>query len=146
MTQEEKRYSVQEVSKMYGITKHTIRFYTDKGLIPTLKRDKNNNRLFDKESLKWLEGCICLKSCGMSIKDLKKYQELCLKGNSTIQERYGMIEKCRDLAKENLEKAQKVLAFSEYKLEYYKNIMDGNEINNEKLSGLMKAKMLCKLN
>lgn len=30
--QKEKLYTVQEVAQMYGITKHTIRFYTDKGL------------------------------------------------------------------------------------------------------------------
>lgn len=143
MEQKEIFYTVNEVAKMYGISKHTIRFYTDKVLIPPLKRDKNNNRLFDRESLNWLEGCICLKGCGMSIKDLKRYGELCLKGNSTLQERYEMIVKCRDLAKSNLLKAQKVLDYAEHKVEHYKNIIDGNAYDNSNPSTWTKSELTC---
>ncbi len=142
--EKEKLYTVQEVAKMYGVSKHTIRFYTDKGLIPPLKRDKNNNRLFDRESLNWLEGCICLKGCGMSIKDLKHYGELCLKGNSTLQERYEMVKKCRDLAKENLLNAQKVLDYAEHKVEHYKDIIQGKTYDNSNPSTWTKSELSCK--
>lgn len=142
--EKEKLYTVQEVAQMYGISKHTIRFYTDKGLIPPLKRDKNNNRLFDRESLNWLEGCICLKGCGMSIKDLKHYGELCLKGNSTLKERYGMVKKYRDLAKENLLNAQKVLDYAEHKVEHYENILQGKTFDNSNPSTWTKSELNCK--
>lgn len=142
--EKEKLYTVQEVAQMYGISKHTIRFYTDKGLIPPLKRDKNNNRLFDRESLNWLEGCICLKGCGMSIKDLKHYGELCLKGNSTLKERYEMVKKCRDLAKENLLNAQKVLDYAEHKVEHYENILQGKTLDNSNPSTWTKSELNCK--
>nr|WP_319941496.1 MerR family transcriptional regulator [Metabacillus sediminilitoris] len=49
-------YTVKEVAKLLELTDHTVRFYTDKGLVPNLKRDKNNNRLFDDDSIKWLIG------------------------------------------------------------------------------------------
>lgn len=38
-------YTVKEVAKLLGLTEHTIRYYTDKGLVPTIQRDKNNIRL-----------------------------------------------------------------------------------------------------
>lgn len=144
--QKEKLYTVQEVAQMYGITKHTIRFYTDKGLIPPLIRDENNNRLFNQECLNWLEGCICLKGCGMSIKDLKHYGDLCLKGETTIKERYEMIVKYRDIAKENLLKAQKVLDYAECKVKHYEDIINGITYDNSNPSTWQKSELDCRNN
>ncbi len=142
--QKEKLYTVQEVAKMYGITKHTIRFYTDKGLIPPLIRDENNNRLFNQECLNWLEGCICLKGCGMSIKDLKHYGSLCLQGDSTLKERYEMIVKYRNLARENLLNAQKVLDYAEHKVKHYEDIINGLTYDNSNPSNWQKSELDCK--
>jgi len=44
-------YTVKEASELLNLTEHTIRYYTDKSLVPHLKHDKNNNRLFDDEAL-----------------------------------------------------------------------------------------------
>ncbi|EPZ40685.1 MerR family DNA-binding transcriptional regulator [Alicyclobacillus acidoterrestris] len=44
-------YTVKKVTKMLDLTEHTVRYYTDKGLVPSVQRDINNNRLFDDESL-----------------------------------------------------------------------------------------------
>ncbi|MCD8024618.1 MAG: MerR family transcriptional regulator [Candidatus Gastranaerophilales bacterium] len=142
--EEEKLYTVQEVAKMYNISKHTIRYYTDMGLIPPLKRDKNNNRLFDRESLNWLEGCICLKGCGMSIKDLKRYEELCLQGKSTLQERYEMIVKYRNLAKEKYLNAKKVLDYAEHKVKHYEDIILGKTYDNSNPTNWNKSELDCK--
>lgn len=34
---------------------HTVRYYCDCSLVPNLKRDKSDNRIFDEESLNWLK-------------------------------------------------------------------------------------------
>jgi hypothetical protein len=47
---EVKMYTVKEVAKLLNMTEHTVRYYTDMGLVPSLKRDKNGNRLFDEKS------------------------------------------------------------------------------------------------
>jgi DNA-binding transcriptional MerR regulator len=44
-------YTIKEVSEKTGLTYHTIRYYTDEGLIPEVVRDKNNNRLFNERSI-----------------------------------------------------------------------------------------------
>lgn len=144
MITKEKLYTVQEVAEMYGISKHTIRYYTDLGLIPPVIRDENNNRLFSREALNWVEGCICLKGCGMSIKDLKKYGELCLKGDSTLQERYEMIVGCRNKAKKQVENAQKMLNYAEHKVEHYENILSGKTYDNSNPSTWTKSELKCK--
>ena len=71
-------YTVKEAAALLGLTEHTVRYYTDKGLVPSVKRDKNNNRLFDEESMNWLTGVKYLKQCGMSIETIREYVRLCL--------------------------------------------------------------------
>ena len=48
---EDKFYSVKEVADKTGLSEHTIRYYTNLGLIPNLSRDNNHYRMFDQEAL-----------------------------------------------------------------------------------------------
>jgi DNA-binding transcriptional MerR regulator len=118
-------YTVKEVAKLLDMTEHTVRFYTDKGLVPNLQRDKNNNRLFDEESLNWLTGVKYLKQCGMSVEDIKKYVNLCLEGGSTIQERYEIILKQKAIAQAQLEEAKQTVKYMEEKANHYEEIIKG---------------------
>jgi DNA-binding transcriptional MerR regulator len=118
-------YTVKEVSELLKLTEHTVRYYTDKGLVPSLKRDKNNNRLFDEESVNWLIGIKYLKQCGMSVEDIKTYIDLCLKGDSTIQERYDIILKHKAVAISQLEEAKQRVKYMEEKANHYLDIING---------------------
>lgn len=146
MKNEEKLYTVKEVAEMYGVSPHTIRYYTDMDLIPPLIRDKNNNRLFNQEALNWIEGCICLKGCGMSIKDLKHYGELCLEGDSTLEKRYKMIVKYRNLAEMNYKNAKKMFDYAQHKVKHYKDIINGKTKDNSNPSTWTKSELTCKKN
>ena len=64
--------TVKEVSKAVDISEHTVRYYADCELIPSLMRNKNNQRLFNQESINWLIGIKHLRKCGMSIKESTK--------------------------------------------------------------------------
>ncbi|GGG52069.1 MerR family transcriptional regulator [Paenibacillus radicis (ex Gao et al. 2016)] len=118
-------YTVKEVAQMLDLTEHAVRFYTDKGLIPTLLRDQNNARLFNEESINWLTGVKILKQCGMSIEDIKAYVDLCLEGDSTIRERYEIIVRQKERALLQLQEAKNRADYMEAKTKYYLNIMDG---------------------
>ncbi|MCZ0070332.1 MerR family transcriptional regulator [Bacillus sonorensis] len=117
-------YSVKDVAKLLDLTEHTIRYYTDKGLVPSLQRDKNNNRLFDDKSIDWLIGVKNLKKSGMSVEEIKYYVDLCLEGDSTIQERYAIILKQKELAHQELKEAQKRVEFLEHKAKNYLDIIN----------------------
>lgn len=118
-------YTVKEVAKLLDLTEHTIRYYTDKGLVPSVQRDKNNNRLFDEESINWLTGVKYLKQCGMSVEDIKTYVELCLEGDSTIEERHEIILKQKAIALAQLEEAKQRAKYMEDKANHYLNIING---------------------
>jgi DNA-binding transcriptional MerR regulator len=117
-------YTVKEVVQKTNLTAHTIRFYTDKGLVPNVQRDKYNNRLFDDESINWLIRVKYLKDCGMSIRDIKYFVDLYLEGNSSISRRYEIILKYRDIAREQLKEAKKRLDFMEKKTKRYRKAIN----------------------
>ncbi|MDQ8738596.1 MerR family transcriptional regulator [Paenibacillus sp. LHD-38] len=118
-------YTVKKVAQMLDLSEHAVRYYTDKGLIPSILRDQNNNRLFDEESVNWLIGVKILKQCGMSIEDIKTYADLCIKGDSTIQERYEIILRQRERALLQLQEVKSTVDYLEAKTNYYLNIMEG---------------------
>ncbi len=120
-------YSVKETAEIVGLTEHTIRFYTDKGLVPNVTRDRNNNRLFDEESINWLTGVKYLKECGMSIEAIKDYVDLCLEGNSTIEQRYQIVLRQKTVAEEQLRSAQERIEYLNAKIAFYQDIMEHNK-------------------
>ena len=82
-------YSMKEACKLTDMTYETLKFYCNEGLVPNVKRDKRNYRIFDDHDIKWIQSLNCLKNCGMSIAEMKEYLALCLKG-----EKYY---KCEDM-------------------------------------------------
>lgn len=84
-------YSIKQMAERFGVTEHTLRFYTDKGLLPCT-RDGGNRRVFNEESVNWMQGIQCLKGCGASIEDIQEYCRLCLleeiRGESALAVRH----------------------------------------------------------
>ena len=116
-------YTVKEAAKMLDLTEHTIRYYTDKGLVPSVKRDDYNNRLFDDEALHWLSAAKFLKQCGTSIKDIKRYVDLCLEGVSTVEERYEIIRKQKAVALTKLEDTKRTIQYLERKEKLFLDVI-----------------------
>ncbi|MEH7608118.1 MULTISPECIES: MerR family transcriptional regulator [Priestia] len=117
-------YTVKEVAKLLDLTEHTVRYYTDKGLVPNLQRDKNNIRLFDEQSINWLKGAKHLKQSGMSVEAIKSYVDLCLEGESTIQQRYEILLEQKATALAQLEQAKLIVKFMEEKVNHYRDIIN----------------------
>lgn len=80
-------YSMKEACNQTGLTYETLKFYCNEGLIPNVKRDKLNHRVFDEHDIKWIQSLTCLKNCEMSIAEMKEYLALCLEGESSIPTR-----------------------------------------------------------
>lgn len=117
-------YTVKEAAQLTGLTEHAVRFYTDKGLVPSVQRDNNNIRLFDAASINWLYGVKCLKQSGMPIEVIKKYVDLCLEGDSTIPERYEIMKEHKAVALAQLEEAKRRVAHLEEKVKLYEAILE----------------------
>lgn len=118
-------YTIKKVSQKLDMTAHTIRHYTDNGLVPNLKHDKNGNRIFDDDSLKWLTAVRFLRNSGMAIEEIREYFKLCLQGYSTFEERYKILIRLKEKADADLEQAKYRAACITDKVEHCKDILAG---------------------
>lgn len=119
-------YTIKEFVEKFNVTKHTVRYYTDIGLLPC-KRDEKNRRIFDEESVNWMQGIICLKACGASIEDIKEYCRLCLleESKENLQARYKVILKQKEQAYKRIEEAKLTAEYMEKKVKHYEDILKG---------------------
>lgn len=115
-------YTMKQAAEKLKMTEHTIRYYTDMELFPC-KRDKGNRRVFDEDAMNWLTGIKNLRACGMSIKSIKEYCDLCLQGDLSLQRRFEIIQEQKELAKTRLEDAQLVHDFMSRKAAHYQDII-----------------------
>lgn len=118
-------YNMKQTCKKVGMTYEALKFYCNQGLVPNVKRDKNNYRVFDEHDIEWIKGLTCLKRCGMSLEDMKIYLTLCLQGKSTIPERKAILEKQRKQLVEKMQNLQEDIAFIDWKQGYYDDVLSG---------------------
>lgn len=118
-------YTMKQTCEQVGMTYEALKFYCNQGLIPNVKRDKNNYRIFDERDIEWIKGLTCLKRCGMSIEDMKTYLALCLKGQATIPERKAILEKQRRLLLEKISELQRDIEYIDSKEAYYDGVLSG---------------------
>lgn len=118
-------YTMKNVCSEANMTYETLKFYCNQGLIPHVKRDKNNRRIFDSHDIAWVKSLTCLKKCHMSIAEMKEYLDLCLKGPSTILERKKILaEKQLQLAEE-IKTLQEGMAYIDWKQNFYDDVLSG---------------------
>lgn len=118
-------YTMMQVCKETEMTYQTLKYYCNEGLIPNVKRDKNNRRVFDDRDLKWIKDLVCLKKCGMSILEMKEYLNLCLEGPSTIQERKDMLAKKREALLSSIEELKGCVDYIDWKQNFYDDVLSG---------------------
>ena len=117
-------YKVKEIPALLSMSEHTVRYYTDIGLVPSIKRDKNGNRLFDEQSKNWLIGIKNLRMAGMSIQAVKDYVNLCLEGESTLERRYEIILEQKQRLEEQLKELNQSYQYIKNKINWYLDIMN----------------------
>lgn len=118
-------YSMKETCEKVNMTYETLKYYCNEGLIPNVKRNKNNYRIFDDNNIAWIKSLSCLKKCNMSIEEMKKYLDLCLKGESTIPERQFIIAEKKKQLLQEMSDLQESLEFLNWKENFYSDVLSG---------------------
>ena len=118
-------YSMKETCEQVGMSYETLKFYCNEGLIPNVKRDKNNYRIFDDNNINWIKSLSCLKRCGMSLDEMKKYLNLCLQGKSSIPERKIMLDEKKKVLEAKIKEIEDSMAFIDWKQNFYDDVLNG---------------------
>lgn len=118
-------YTMMQVCRELDMTYQTLKFYCNEGLIPNVKRDSNNRRIFDDKNVKWIKDLTCLKKCGMSIQEMKEYLALCLQGKDTIIQRKEMLSKKQDALRNSIKELEDSVAYIDWKQNFYDEVLSG---------------------
>ena len=119
-------YNIKEFAEMFHTTEHTIRYYTDIGLLPC-QRDSGNRRVFNEESVNWMRGISCLKCCGTPIKDIQEYCRLCRLEESldNLLARYRILLGQQAEVHRKAEEAKSAAEYMDFKIRHYEEILAG---------------------
>lgn len=118
-------YPMMQVCKKTNMTYQALKFYCNEGLVPNVKRDKNNRRVFDERDVAWIESLTCLKKCGMSIQEMKEYLELCLQGPSSIPRRKELLAEKQAALRETIRELEGSVAYIDWKQNFYDEVLSG---------------------
>lgn len=119
-------YTIKEVSEKLDVSEHTLRFWAKSGLFPFVERDENNIRQFSDNDLEWVKIVKCLRSVGTDNKSIKRYINLCIIGDSTIPERYQIIQDTKAKAQQKMAELEQQLNLLDFKEKFYQNLIKNN--------------------
>ena len=112
---------IQEVSKLYGLSADTLRYYERIKLIPVVPRNAGGIRDYDEVSLQWIEFIKCMRGAGLPIEKLITYVELYQQGDETIDARKQLLIEERDHLLQRMNELQATLERLNEKIERYEN-------------------------
>ena len=118
-------YSMKEACTLTNMTYENLKFYCNEGLVPNVKRDRRNYRVFDEHDIKWIQSLNCLKSCGMSIAEMKQYLALCMEGEGTIPDRKVILAEKKETLLQSITELQKAVAYIDWKQRFYDDVLSG---------------------
>lgn len=118
-------YTMKEVCRETGLAYETLKFYCNEGLVPNVKRNANNYRVFDDRDVRWIRSLTCLKNCGMSIQEMKQYIDLCLQGKASISERKIILAQKREHLLKQMADLQASIDYIDWKQSFYDDVLSG---------------------
>lgn len=118
-------FTMKEACEQTQLSYETLKFYCNQGLVPNVKRDKNNRRVFDERDIAWINSLNCLRNCGMSITEMKEYIALCLAGESTIPQRKIILDEKRRALENQMKQTQSCIDYIDWKQGFYDDVLSG---------------------
>ena len=118
-------YTMMQACRETNMTYQALKYYCNEGLVPNVKRDANNRRVFDERDVRWIKDLVCLKRCGMSIQGMKEYLALCLEGPSAIPQRKEMLARKLVALRISIRELEDSVDYIEWKLGFYDEVLEG---------------------
>lgn len=118
-------YTMKETCTKTGLSYETLKFYCNQGIVPNVKRDSKNHRVFDDRDVAWINSLNCLRNCGMSIQEMKVYIDLCLVGESSIPERKAILAEKRKRLEAEMHRIQDSIDYIDWKQGFYDDVLSG---------------------
>ena len=118
-------YTIREVSEILKIPVSTIRYYENLGLLPVIQRIEGK-RVFTNENITDLKRIKKLKDMGMTLKDIKNFNQLYSKGKLSFEQKITILDQQHTVIIEQIEELQHTLEIIETERLKYSNIINKN--------------------
>ena len=105
-------YTIREVSEILKIPVSTIRYYENLGLLPVIQRIEGK-RVFTNENITDLKRIKKLKDMGMTLKDIKNFNQLYSKGKLSFEQKIMILDQQHTVIIEQIEELQHTLEIIE---------------------------------
>ncbi len=128
-------YTMKETCQKTGLAYETLKFYCNQGLIPNVKRDSRNRRIFDDGDVAWINSLTCLKHCDMGIAEMKEYLALCQLGARTIPQRKKVLADKRRSLEEEQRRIARAIAYIDRKQDFFDEVLSGKRDDIGNLTG-----------
>ncbi|MGV9853409.1 MerR family transcriptional regulator [Streptomyces sp. NPDC003442] len=104
--------TIQQVSRLSGLSEPTLRYYEKIGLIPAVDRDRDSgHRRYHPRVVEMIRSLGCLRSTGMSVQDMRAYLR-------HLDEGAPGVVPLRDLFQRNADRLEREIALMEVRLRY----------------------------
>ncbi len=124
--------TIKEVSKKFGISQDTLRYYERVGMIPPVTRTSGGIRDYNESDLGWVSLAVCMRSAGLPIEAMIEYVKLYQQGDSTIPARLQLLLDQKDALTEQIRQIEQTMKRLDYKISVYEKavktgVLDWNE-------------------
>ena len=102
-------YTVGEMAKRLEVPASTLRYYDKEGLLPFVERSSGGMRMFRDSDLEWLQVISCMKKAGMPLRDIRRYIQLAMQGDDTIDTRLQMFRRQREVLLQQIDDMRRIL-------------------------------------
>lgn len=111
--------TISEISRQYGLTADTLRYYEKIGLLPRITRKSNGVRDYQPQDCRMIEFIKCMRSAGMPVEALVRYFALMKEGDKTDSIRRQMLVEQREVLLGKKQEIEETLKRLEYKISLY---------------------------
>ena len=112
---------IAQVSKQYGLSPDTLRYYERVGLLPPVNRNGSGLRDYNDLDIRRVEFIKCMRAAGLPVEVLIEYVGLVQQGDETIEARRDILVEQRALLAARMAEMQKTLDLLDHKIRVYED-------------------------
>ena len=112
-------YTINQVCRKYDLNASTLRYYEKEHLLPPIKKNSSNQRVYNDDDLKWLDIIMCMRKTGMTIAYIRNYIELCKQGDETLEQRFEILKKQKEILTLQQQELDKNIEMINLKIDLY---------------------------
>ncbi|HYW40880.1 MAG TPA: MerR family transcriptional regulator [Terriglobales bacterium] len=112
-------FHIGELATRTGRSIHALRWYEAQGLMPGVRRDGRNRRVYSELHLSWIDLIHRLRRTGMSIAQIREYAELVKRGSSSLRQRREILAAHRTRVEARIAEWAQALELIDHKIDFY---------------------------